>query len=572
VELSDDPETRARHLALAADGPDESVAAELDVSAARAAARGSSAAAADLARHALQATPFAADDARARRALALAHYLLDTGDSAAARATLEACDPETVEGDRRAELQRELGRILWYEGERETGYSLMLHALEHARDPEIAARTHAAAAWLFNDSDLDCAIEHADAAVALLDPDEHPGLYSWSLLLGAYVRLLNGDGDNEAAYQRGLELQRRPIHWDDTSPVIGMWPLLHDRFDEARGFYEAGLERSWAEGDVPSVQGTLLRLAEIACWTGDWEAADALADDGMRLSDRTGSPAFLGSALYARGLVDAHLGRVDEARAAGERIVETFGTTIQGAVGRWVLGFVALSLGDVAGADELYTQAQAIVDAQGQRDPARFRFQPDHLEAVVEVGDLARAHAMLEALDVRAAAFPRPWILATGARCRALLLAADGDLEAARTASEQALRHHEELEMPFERARTLLVHGRILRRLKQKAEARVALEAALEEFARLGAVVWAATSSAELRRVATRRAPDELTPTERRIAELAAEGLSNPEIAARVYVSRKTVEANLGRVYRKLGITSRAQLGRELDRETDPIS
>ena len=118
--------------------------------------------------------------------------------------------------------------------------------------------------------------------------------------------------------------------------------------------------------------------------------------------------------------------------------------------------------------------------------------------------------------------------------------------------------------MPFERARTLLVRGRILRRLKQKREARAAFSEAHELFRAAGAARWTETASAELRRLATRRAPDELTPTERQIAVLAATGLSNPEIAARVYVSRKTVEANLARVYRKLGISSRAQLGRAL--------
>jgi DNA-binding CsgD family transcriptional regulator len=275
--------------------------------------------------------------------------------------------------------------------------------------------------------------------------------------------------------------------------------------------------------------------------------------------------------LYARGLVDAHFGRLEEARSVGERIVETFGPTIQGASGHWVLGFAALSIGDAAGADEQYSQTQAIIDAQGQREPARFRFQPDHLEAVVELGDLARARAMLDSLEARAAVFRRPWILATSARCRALLLAAEGDLETADAAAVDALHHHERLEMPFERARTLLVRGRILRRLKRKREARAALEEALATFDRLGAATWMQVATTELRRVATRRAPDDLTPTERQIAELAAAGHSNREIATRAYVSPKTVEANLGRIYRKLGIASRAQLGRALDQEAEPI-
>jgi len=114
--------------------------------------------------------------------------------------------------------------------------------------------------------------------------------------------------------------------------------------------------------------------------------------------------------------------------------------------------------------------------------------------------------------------------------------------------------------MPFERARTLLVQGQLLRRLKRKRDARLALEQAREIFERLGAEPWVTRADQELSRVAPRRAPDELSPTELKIAELAAAGLTNPEIAARVFVSRKTVEANLARVYRKLGISSRAQL------------
>jgi len=315
------------------------------------------------------------------------------------------------------------------------------------------------------------------------------------------------------------------------------------------------------------VQGTLVRLAEIECWTGDWPEADRLAAEAVTLADRTDSTAYLGSCLYARALVDAHLGRLESAQQAGERILATFEASVQAALGEWVLGFVALSRADAAGADAHYTRAQEIVDALGQREPARFRFQPDQVEAVVALGDLPRARALLDALDARGAVFPRPWLLATAARGRALLAAAGGDLAAAQAAGEEALRHHAELAMPFERARTLVVQGGILRRLKQKRAARTLLEEAVAIFERLGAPVWSATARAELARTATRRAAVGLTPTERRIAELAAAGFANPEIAARVFVSRKTVEANLARAYRKLGIASRAQLARALDRD-----
>jgi DNA-binding CsgD family transcriptional regulator len=564
--LVDDKEERARHLALAAAGPDEAVAAELDDAATHTAARGASAAAAELSRLALELTPADRLEERARRSLAVALHLLDAGDSTAARETLEACDPATVEGDMRARLLRDLGWILWYEGDHDRGYALVRQALAEAQDPELRGRTHGTAAWLLHDRDVARAIEHADAAVALLDPQAQPGPHSWSLLLGAYLRLLNGEGADEDAYRRGCELQARSTSWHDTSPVVGMWPLLLDDFAAARDLYERGLEQSREFGDLTSVQGTLVRLAEIACWTGDMAAADAFAAEGVELADRVGSTAFLGSALYARALVDAHLGRLSAARELGERIVGSFAETTQGVLGHWILGFVALCEGDAARADVHYSLAQRVVDSLGIREPGRFRFQPDHVEAVAELGDVDRAEALAAALEARAAVLPRPWLLATAARSRALVLAAGGDLERAAAAAGEAVVHHDRLAMPFERARTLLVQGRILRRLKQKRLARAALEEALAELERLGSAPWAGTVRAELRRVATRGAPGGLTPTERRIAELAASGLSNTQIAAQAFVSRKTVEANLARAYRKLEIASRAELGRALDR------
>ena len=158
-----------------------------------------------------------------------------------------------------------------------------------------------------------------------------------------------------------------------------------------------------------------------------------------------------------------------------------------------------------------------------------------------------------------------PWSLAVSARCRALLLAAEGEPERAEALLEQALVDHERCPMPFELARTLLAQGQVLRRGRKKLQARAALEQAATLFEQLGGAPWAARAREEVRRTAARSAPDELTPTELRIAHLAATGLTNDAIAAEVFVTRKTVEANLGRVYRKLGIRSRAQLARALD-------
>jgi DNA-binding NarL/FixJ family response regulator len=145
------------------------------------------------------------------------------------------------------------------------------------------------------------------------------------------------------------------------------------------------------------------------------------------------------------------------------------------------------------------------------------------------------------------------------------VLAARGELDAAAETLAHALREHDRSPVPFERARTLLAFGQVSRRLKRKRDAREALQQALAIFQQLSADAWARQVEAELQRVAVRRAPDDLSATELRVARLAAAGLTNRAIAGEVFVTQKAVEANLARAYRKLGIRSRAQLGRALD-------
>ncbi len=149
---------------------------------------------------------------------------------------------------------------------------------------------------------------------------------------------------------------------------------------------------------------------------------------------------------------------------------------------------------------------------------------------------------------------------ATAARCRALLAAARADLDSALAHAEAALELHRDLPVPFERARTLIVLGSIQRRLKQKAAARGSLEEALTILDGIGARLWAERARAELARISGRAPTGGLTPTEERVADLVAEGLSNKQVAAELFVSVRTVEANLTRVYAKLGIRSRTEL------------
>jgi DNA-binding NarL/FixJ family response regulator len=141
------------------------------------------------------------------------------------------------------------------------------------------------------------------------------------------------------------------------------------------------------------------------------------------------------------------------------------------------------------------------------------------------------------------------------------MLAARGNLTAAEAAFNRALSEHDRVEMPFERGRTLLCMGRVKRRAKQRKAARETLGGALEIFERVSASLWAERARQELARTHVREAPLELSPSEAQVVQLAAQGLKNREIAERLFLSPKTVEANLARAYRKLGVRSRAELG-----------
>ena len=163
------------------------------------------------------------------------------------------------------------------------------------------------------------------------------------------------------------------------------------------------------------------------------------------------------------------------------------------------------------------------------------------------------------------------WIDVTLPRARALVLAAEGDVTAA-LAELDGLDVDKAAKLPFDLGWALLVRGRLHRRAKQKQLATSVLHEALEIFERLGAPAWEAQARSELDRVGLRRSSDELTATERRVAELAAEGLTNREVAARAFVSPKTVQANLTRVYRKLGISSEQSLGARMADERRAVA
>ena len=231
------------------------------------------------------------------------------------------------------------------------------------------------------------------------------------------------------------------------------------------------------------------------------------------------------------------------------------------------LGIAELGAERFQEADEHLAQALDRADQIGVAEPAIWRIDGDAIEAALGAGALDRARELVARFEERAERSRIPWSLAVSARCRGLLCAAEGELDLAAQALEHALLEHRDCPVPFESARTLVAYGRVQRRRKQRRDARASLDEARDIFARLGADAWTRRTDEELRRIPIRRAPETLSLTELRVARLAADGLTNRVIAQHTFISVKTVETNLKRAYRKLGISSRAQLARALDEQ-----
>jgi DNA-binding CsgD family transcriptional regulator len=559
-----DPEERARHLALAASGPDEGTAAALDRAAESVAAKGAVAGAAELEALALRLTP--PDDAGAltRRRRELADRLYFAGDASGARRELDSLADSLPPGEGRAEVLLDLGSVVWTQGAGDEGLELLSGALAEASSEPLQARIHSRISLLAEDCDL--GLEHGEAALALIDESADPLLYSFALHNVARWKLYAGRGADHDAVERGMRLQQEGASWE-VSAVPAYWARDFDDFETARSRFEDLLRVFRERGDEARSCVALAHLAVVEAMTGRIERARRLADESRSLAEQTEQETWVNVAQWAHAQVSSHAGRLEEARAAAVgvlRRLEGRPDAIVERMARDVLGVVALADSDPEEADRQLSRADAIDAALHVREPAAERFQADHAEAVISLGDLERAERLVRRLEERAERIPRPWIGAVAARSRGLLLSADSDLDGALAALLRAVEQHARLDMPLERARTLLVLGQVLRRRKERRRARLAFEEALAGFEAVGAPHWAARARAELARVPVRRASGDLTPTEETIAGLAASGLTNRVIAERVFVSPKTVEANLARVYRKLGIRSRAELGRAM--------
>jgi DNA-binding CsgD family transcriptional regulator len=578
ADISSDPEEKARHLALAAEEPDESVAAALDEAARIARLRGAPDAAAELTELALGLTPPNRTEDTIRRTIAAGEYHFEAGDTPRGRSFLETAVTSMSAGPARAGALRLLGTIRWYDNSDEaTG--LFDQALEESgEDVALRAAIHRDRAWAFmmGGAVLDAA-EHARSAVEGAEQVGDTQLQSEALTVLGFTEAFQGKGDPLHTIERavGMEEHTVGLHlFPHPSFMFGVLLKWSDRFDLARDRMLAA--RQWAldAGEESSLPLMLYHLSELECWAGNWGLAERYAQDALDSAAQTAQLSQRAVALYASALVDARLGRAEAARSHGEdglALAEKRGAVIRTMQNLSVLGFLDLSLGNAAGAQGSLARVAELATDVGMGEPGILRYRADYIETLVVLGELDQAEEVATRLEDQGKRLDRAWALATAGRCRGLLIASRGGPEDAIPVLEQALRDHERLPDPFERARTELVLGTVYRRNKQKQAAMGALGRALQEFERLGAGLWIDRARAEMARIGGRGSGEQgLTPTEQRVAAMVVAGHTNREIADGLFLSVKTVEANLSRIYHKVGVRSRTELVRKLSTESGP--
>ena len=556
-----DPEQRARHLGQANAEPDEPTAAEIEAGATAAARRGAQGAAAELFESAARLTPPDRTAEKARRFAAAAAALLAAADIPGARQFGERALALATRGPLRADALYLLAQVAWLDSPLETAISTLEEALrEPAIGRDLRARIHAklAAYQVAKPS-----AKHAAAAARLLRAGDDPGLLAHVLFSRFWAQAMLGGGADQRLFARALDLERRPESGWDLSSIPLIYLQSTDDQEAARTRYR--IEEAWyrERGEEGWLAERRAHLAWLELRAGHWQLADDLIDESCTIaaSSRHGAWAI---PFIVRALIDAHRGRPGRSRETLSPLLEQRGVESLwfASIAYFALAFLEYTDGNPEACVKALTSMTELHALLGIEDAPPDRSQPFHVESLLALGDVAGARAVLEQLERRARRWPRPWISATLPRTRALIHAAEGDVPAALAAVED-LDLGIATRLPFDLAWTMLVKGRLHRRARQKRRAADALQAALDGFDSLGAPAWAAQAREELNRVGLRHgSPFELTATERMVAKLVARGLSNPEVAQAAFMSRKTVEANLARVYRKLGIRSRTQLAR----------
>jgi DNA-binding CsgD family transcriptional regulator len=564
AEIADEPLLRAKHLALAMEEPDAEVAAELEAAAALAGDRGARAAAAELADQALRLTPASARDERRRRALAAARAHRAAGEWTRARTIADELLAEARIDSMRAEalvLLAELESV-------DRGVVLLEEALaEAASRPALQSVIHCRLAWAtrFRKGYV-LALEHAAAAVELADELGDGGLRERARAVQAVLAWIAGNPDRPP-------LPSRP---HDFAAAVGGAQLVQEatfavvstlagsnRQDEAQSLLE-GEYAEWRERDEPRSARALWGLAWVEFWGGRWELAADHAAAAYDIAIQYGLEVPQDHLPIA--VVALHRGRLDIAREHSTRALELAGEqfALHPPQHLAILGLAALWEGDPATAEEWLAKAEAQAAALAWGEPSIRWWSADHVELLLELGRADEAVAILGAWEEDATRLGRDWVLAHATRCRGLVAAASGGAAVADSLLEQAVAQHERLGDPYGRARALLALGAVRRRERQKRGAEEALRAALDGFERLGAATWIARTGDQIGRIGGRRREEGLTAAERRVAVLVAQGRTNREVAAALFLGERTVASHLTHIYAKLGVRSRTELARRL--------
>lgn len=545
ADAAHDPDSRIRHLAAATMGQDEAVAAELVQAAERARRRTAYATAAGWYQQAAQFTSVARDRAAwlgTAASLAFTAGHTDRAGDLAAQAEQLADGPEAV-----AALPPVRAAVEFELGEPRRAARLLLERAAHAKPDQAAAmlRTSVGYAWFCGDADS------IRTAARMCDDIGRP-----DLMVTGMAHLVDDD------YARGL-----PV----LAELVAQGRAAADGAARARAIFTgmligddaATLELATAEvvrcreqGLIAALPQLLQDLAGAQIRVGHHRDAEATVAEAVAIAEDTG--------LHHRVVrLNSTLARVaaiegDEPRCR-RLAVET--PDAGGAGSSGVLILLALGLGDYEAAIERFEAARR---GPGRHTTVIMAAAPDHVEAAVRLGQPERAEESLRRFEAWAEAGQQPWARAVALRCRALL----GDDE---EPYERALRLHAQANRPFERARTELLYGEWLRRVRRRSDARHPLRSALETFERLRATTWADRARTELRAtgetVAVARPTaanllDRLTPQELQVVRLAADGGTSREIAAALFLSPRTVEHHLYKAYPKLGIASRRELSR----------
>ena len=566
--LVDQPELRARHLALAASSADPATLKALDAAADTARARGAPAAAAEL----LDLAINLGGDTPARRIQCAEHHFR-AGEPGRAETLLKPIVDQLPPGRLRVGALNLLAGIRIYDDSLPEAVALLDRALsDEVGDPVRVVWSFllSSFAYLYLGKP-DQSVRQVDQALERADALSMPELTSQVLAMLVLTKCMRGDGVDEQSLQRAVELEDLEvdvlIHFRACAVRMFTDAWTGKLAEARRGAIEIRelcLQRG-AESDVMAVA---VHRTLVEVWRGDLAAAAVAADEAMEHAEHIGTRHLRGVALTSRADVAAHVGRSEDARRdarAALQIAIDCGTPQLMLRATTLLGFVDVSMANHADA---LAVLQPLVDAFDVLPGVEIRnrdWAPNAIEAMIHVGQAAAAEPLIEKLEADGRRLDRAWLLATGARCRAMWFAANDDLDEAMRAVSSAMAEHDRLPMPFERARTLLLRGQLQRRQRLRQAAAETLAEAVREFERMGTSLWAERARLEVDQVNAGSSQEPtLTRAERRIAELAMTGMTNRDIATALFISIKTVEWNLTQIYRKLAIRSRSQLAQKL--------